>query len=91
MGHSKAELHKDQNFKDLADWIAGACQGPPESLPVHIKQYWRVRDRLRLVESVPMMEDRTIVPASMRSQVLETLHSAHQGVLSLGLRAEQAV
>jgi hypothetical protein len=45
-----------------ADWISGACLGPPESLPVQIKQYWRVRDRLRLVESVTMMEDRAIVP-----------------------------
>jgi hypothetical protein len=53
----KAELHKDPHFKDLADWIAGECQGPPENLPVHIKQYWRVRDRLRLVESVPGGQD----------------------------------
>jgi hypothetical protein len=87
----KAELHKDQNFKDLADWISGACQGSPESLSVHIKQYWRVRDKPRLVESVPMMEDRTVVPTSLRSQVLETLHAARQGVHSMGLRAEQAV
>ena len=63
--------------------------GPPENLPMHIKQYLRVRDKLRLVESVPMLEDRTVVPSSLIGQVLETLHSANQGVLNMGLRQQK--
>jgi hypothetical protein len=81
----------DGEFKDLADWISGGCIGPPEMLPDHIRQYWRVRDKLRLVESVPMLDDRTVVPNKLRGPVLETLHSAHQEVHGMGLRAEQAV
>ena len=87
----KEEMSRDQEFKDLSLWISKGCQGPPENLPGHIRQYWRVRDKLRLVEMVPMLEERTIIPTKMRKQVLETLHSAHQGVLSMGMRAEQAV
>ena len=87
----KAELSKDAEFKDLADWIEGGCGGRPEDLPLHLKQYSREKNKLRLVESVPMLVDRTVVPVKLRSQVLETLHSAHQGVLSMGLKAEQAV
>ena len=83
----KGELSKDQEFRDLSDWISGGSSGPPEGLPDHIRQYWRVRDKLRLVEMVPMMEERTVIPTRLREQVLETLHSAHQGVLSMGLRA----
>ena len=60
-------------------------------MPEHIQQYWRVRDKLRLVEMVPMLEDRYIVPVMLRKQVLQTLHSAHQGVISMGLRAEQSI
>ena len=40
---------------------------------------------------VPMLDERTVVPLKLRGQVLETLHSAHHGVLGMGLRAEQAV
>jgi hypothetical protein len=87
----KTELSVDGEFKDLTDWISGGCTGPPEMLPDHIRQCWRVRDKLRLVESVPMLDDRTVVPKKLRGPVLETLHSAHQGVLGMGLRAEQAV
>ena len=51
----------------------------------------RVRAKLRLVDMVTMLDNRTVVPLKLRDQVLETLHSAHQGVFSMGLRAEQAV
>jgi hypothetical protein len=87
----QAELHKDTEFKDLSDWISGGCIGPPESLPDYLKQYWRVRHDLRLLEEVPMLSDRTVIPRGLRVPVLQTLHSAHQGVLGMGLRAEQAV
>ena len=50
----------------------------------------RVKDKLRLVELVPILHDRTIVPTKLRGQVLETLDYTHPGVLSMGLRAEQA-
>ena len=40
---------------------------------------------------VPILYDRTVVPLKLRGQVLDILHSAHQGVLGIGLRAEQAV
>ena len=84
----RRELDKDAEFRDLADWVLGGCQGPPEMLPTHIREYWRVRDKLRILEGVPMLEGRTVVPKKLRGQVLETLHSAHQGVVSMGLRAE---
>ena len=38
-----------------------------------------------------MFNERTIVPESLRERVLSILHSAHQGVVSMRLRAEQAV
>ena len=60
-------------------------------LPDHIRLYWRVRNKLRLVDMAPMLDDRTLVPLKLRGPVLETLHSAHQGVLGMGLSAEQAV
>ena len=50
-----------------------------------------MRNDLHCVEYVPMYNDRTIIPVSMRKQVLEVLHSAHQGVYSIGLRAEDSV
>ena len=38
-----------------------------------------------------MNGERIIIPPSLRQAVLEILHSAHQGVLGMGLRATQSV
>ena len=45
-------------------------------MPDHIRLYWRVRAKLRLVDMVPMLDDRMVVPLKLRDQALETLHSA---------------
>jgi hypothetical protein len=52
-------------------------------LPDCIRLYWRVRNKLRLVDMVHMLDNSTVVPLKLRRQVLETLHSAHQGCLSV--------
>ena len=87
----KQELLKDKTYSDLSSWITSRCKGPTEDLPPHIKPYWKLRNNLHCVEYVPMFNDRTIIPTGMRQQVLEVLHSAHQGVYSMGLRAEESV
>ena len=38
-----------------------------------------------------MYNDRVVVPPSLQSQVLATLHAAHQGVSSMEARAQQTV
>ena len=38
-----------------------------------------------------MYADRTIIPKRLREEVKQTLHAGHQGVLSMGLRAEESV
>jgi hypothetical protein len=42
----KDEPVKDTGFKDLADSIDRGCKGLPEVVPLHNKQYLRVRDKL---------------------------------------------
>ena len=40
-----AELCKDAEFQELADWIEGGCRSPPVDLPLHLKQYWRSKSK----------------------------------------------
>ena len=87
----KKELQSDAKYKDLSTWIHEGCTGPASTLPLHIKPFWRLRGNLRCTDGVPMFDERTIVPESLRERVLSILHSAHQGVVSMRLRAEQAV
>merc|ERR1711891_99612 len=95
--NSKADPDLDVSDALLASMELGnsastsGCKGPLEELPPHIQPYWKLRNDLHCVDYVPMYNGRTIIPTNLQKQALEVLHSAHQGVLSMGLRAEDSV
>ena len=49
------------------------------NLDPQLKNFWTFRDDLYTLEGVPMAEERMFIPASLRHEVLENLHAAHQG------------
>ena len=61
------------------------------SLPDGLEVYNRYRDRLSVLEGCLMYGRRVVVPESLRKDVLAGLHAAHQGVVSMSNRAQQAV
>ena len=81
-------LHYDKEYAELARWIDAGCQ---ETTTEHLKPYLRVKKNLRTIDGVPMNGDGVIIPVFLRESILEILHSAHQGVLGMSLRANQSV
>ena len=84
----KSEVAKSDHSRALAQWITAGCPGPAHLIPIAARPYWGVRQNL---DGVPMLSDRTIIPEKFRKQVLEVLHSAHQGVYSMILRAGETI
>ena len=62
----KKEAEKDPSGKFLVHWIAEACPGPVGDFPEELRQYWRVREDLRVLDGVAMYGDRTIIPQGLR-------------------------
>ena len=60
-------------------------------MPKHLKDYFRFRHNLSTTDGVILYKDRVVVPPSLRSEVLSTLHAAHQGTASMISRAEASV
>ena len=87
----KKETEKDESSKSLVQWISTGCPGPIDQLHEKLRDFWRVRESLRLVDGVAMYGDRTVIPEKLRPDVLVVLHSAHQGVTGMNLRAEKSV
>ena len=56
----KKEAKKDPSGKFLVHWIAEACPGPVGDFPEELRQYWRVREDLRVLDGAAMYGDRTI-------------------------------
>ena len=81
----------DLNMLELSDLIE---QGMPEhrhEVPELLKPYFQYREGLSTVDGVILYRDRIVVPPSLRQEVLDALHSAHQGVTSMIPRAEASV
>ena len=52
--------------------------------------FWR-QDKLFVDDRVLLMNLRVVIPESMRGQVLQLLHQAHQGVAGMSARARNLV
>ena len=87
----KLTVAKDKDMLELVAWIEGGCLGAKGDLTEAIQEYWGVKDELHVSEGVPLYGERTIVPRGLRQAVLTTLHSAHQGVTGMMLRAGTSV
>ena len=83
------EVDVDKESRALLDWIRNGCDS--KDVIANLAPYRRHSTLLRECEGVPMLGDRTIVPAKLRPIVLDTLHAAHQGVYSMTLRALETV
>ena len=53
--------------------------------------FWQYRESLHVLDGVILFSDRVVIPSSLRGEVLQTLHSAHQGVTSMESRARAIV
>ena len=49
-------------------------------LPDEMRHWWTYKDQLYQVDDVLMFQGRMFIPKSLRGEVLDVLHSAHQGV-----------
>ncbi|XP_021338995.1 uncharacterized protein K02A2.6-like [Mizuhopecten yessoensis] len=62
-------------------------QGIPETL----REFFPFRDHLHTADGVILYKDRVVIPPSLTHEVLDSLHSAHQGVTAMTARAESSV
>lgn len=84
------ETLKDRHMQALVQTIEAGFPDANKELP-HIAPYWQYRDALYISDGAVLYQDRVVVPPSLRLQVLNNLHSAHQGVSQMELRARAIV
>ena len=82
-----AETQKDPILMVL---LTAVAEGFSKEYPT-LAEYAKYKDYFYICDGVVMYQDRVVVPSSLRRKVLENLHSAHQGVSSMQLRAQSIV
>ena len=87
----KEETLSDVHLTQLMQFIVDGFPANSSELPLPLQPYWCHRNKLSIVDDVVMFENRVLIPPTLRQEVLDSLHSAHQGVTGMGNRARASV
>ena len=89
------EIHKhaeqDEQYQLLQNFILKGFPKHRRQLPESCRRYWNVHQHLTLDDGLIVYGCRLLIPSTMRKQVLDNLHKAHQGVLRTKQRARLTV
>ena len=81
----------DDNMNQLLNLVESGLPEIRQEFPEQLRDYFQFRDHLHTVDGVVLYKDRVVIPTSLRLEILNALHAAHQGVTSMISRAEVSV
>ena len=87
----KDKLEEDNQLMRLRTQVKQGFPPDRKLVTVELREFWRHREELSLVDGGILFKGRVVVPQALRKAVLETLHSAHQGVYGMLLVADKSV
>jgi hypothetical protein len=82
---------EDSTLVKLAEQIERGFPDNQYDLHEDLRVYHRLRDSLHVVDGVVCYKGRLVIPATLRQEVLDAIHAAHQGVSGMNNRVDQAV
>ena len=88
------EKVQEATYDEYSDILAYLKGHIPDNDAEFNRQYDELkvyRDRLHVIDDVIMYEDRVLIPPSLRTATMETLHAVHQGERGMSLLAQSTV
>ena len=82
---------QDKTMTMLSEQITSGFPPDKKLLRLELREFFQHREVLTQVDGVPLFKDRFIIPVALLGAVLETLHSAHQGITGMTERAQKSV
>ena len=79
----------DEECRVLADLVQNGFPKSRNELPSIARVFWPMREEMYCLEGVIIKGNKILIPRQLRAEVLESLHSAHQGVNGMLANARQ--
>ena len=76
----KIKTYQDSELQKVKNMILNGWPDSVKKVPTEIKQYYSIRDDLTVEDDLLFKSNRVIIPKTMRSDVMKTLHQSHQGI-----------
>ena len=87
----KTATQQDEELTVLREVISQGWPDQRKEAPTTVHGYWNYRDELAIEDGLIVKGERIFIPRSMIPDILEQLHSAHQGGEKMKLRARSTV
>ena len=87
----KTAAANDDEYQDLKAIILNGFPNERANLPLHLRLYWSMRDRLAVDDDFIVCGKRTVIPKLLRKTILERLKNGHMGSSKTKERARQVV
>ena len=87
----KDAANHDQTYCELLQLCQSGFPRDSSQLTNALWPFWKIYKDLYIVDNLLMYGNRLVIPASLRKEVLECLHAAHQGVAGMKARAATCV
>ena len=81
----------DEDMSRLIEIINNDFPQTRHAMPSQLQDYFSLRDGLHSFDGVVLYNNRIVIPPTLRQNVVESLHSAHQGVSAMIARSESSV
>ena len=85
------ETQQDAELMELQSIILDGWPEKRNEVPAEIRKYWAFRDEMAVADGLVTKGDCVIIPKTLRRDILEKLHAAHQGIEKTRLRARTCV
>ena len=81
----------DKTIKAMIELVCQGCHEVKDLWPEELQIFYPYREHLSSMGEILLFKNRVVVPQSLRKEILDTLHSGHQGVTAMVDIASQAV
>lgn len=86
-----SETGLDYELQMVKKYVADGWPRYTANVPQALKAYYGARNHLSVFQDLVLYDDRIIIPQKMRSDILQRLHSGHQGIVKCRERAKCSV
>ena len=78
-------------MNELLNLVENGISEHRRDFPSFLQEYFQFGQNLSTLDGVILCKDMVVIPPSLRTEVLASLHAAHQGMTAMIARAESSV
>ena len=87
----KHATEQDDVLALVSNFVIEGWPRREDSVPTSLRPYYDVRSELSVTDGILVYQDRIVIPASMRADILGRIHETHQGIDKCKERARMSV